>query len=101
MDFSSLVTNLLDNAIHAAAGSSKKEVWVSIRKNRGYEMIQVRNSIDASVLKVNPELNSTQISPENHGFGTKQIRIITEKYGGLLDIYEEDLTFCVNIMIPE
>ena len=101
VDFSSLLTNLLDNAINAAANSTKKEVWVSIRKNRGYEMIQVRNSINTSVLEVNPDLNSTQPSPENHGIGTKQIRVITEKYAGLLDIYEEDLKFCVNVMIPE
>ena len=32
--------------------------------------------------------------------GIKQIRAIIEKYNGLLDIYEEDLVFCVNVMLP-
>ena len=37
---------------------------------------------------------------EKHGMGIKQIRAIIEKYNGLLDIYEEDLVFCVNVMLP-
>lgn len=101
VDFSSLLTNLLDNAIHAAANSDGRQVSVSISKKRGYETILVRNSINSSVLEVNPDLHSTQDNPEKHGMGIKQIRSITEKYDGLLDIYEEGLTFCVNVMLPE
>lgn len=100
VDFSSLLTNLLDNAIHAAANSDKRQISVSISKKRGYEAISVRNSINSSVLAVNPDLHSTHAKPEKHGMGIKQIRAIIEKYNGLLDIYEEDLVFCVNVMLP-
>ena len=100
VDFSSLLTNLLDNAIHAAANSDKRQISVSISKKRGYEAISVRNSINSSVLAVNPDLHSTHAEPEKHGMGIKQIRAIIEKYNGLLDIYEEDLVFCVNVMLP-
>lgn len=100
VDFSSLLTNLLDNAIHAAANSDKRQISVSISKKRGYEAISVRNSINSSVLAVNPDLYSTHAEPEKHGMGIKQIRAIIEKYNGLLDIYEEDLVFCVNVMLP-
>lgn len=100
VDFSSLLTNLLDNAIHAAANSDKRQISVSISKKRGYEAISVRNSINSSVLAVNPDLHSTHAEPEKHGMGIKQIRAIIEKYNGLLDIYEEDIVFCVNVMLP-
>ena len=100
VDFSSLLTNLLDNAIHAAANSDKRQISVSISKKRGYEAISVRNSINSSVLAVNPDLRSTHAEPEKHGMGIKQIRASIEKYNGLLDIYEEDLVFCVNVMLP-
>lgn len=100
VDFSSLLTNLLDNAIHAAANSDKRQISVSISKKRGYEAISVRNSINSSVLAVNPDLHSTHAEPEKHDMGIKQIRAIIEKYNGLLDIYEEDLVFCVNVMLP-
>ena len=100
VDFSSLLTNLLDNAIHAAANSDKRQISVSISKKRGYEAISVRNSINSSVLAVTPDLHSTHAEPEKHGMGIKQIRAIIEKYNGLLDIYEEDLVFCVNVMLP-
>ena len=100
VDFSSLLTNLFDNAIHAAANSDKRQISVSISKKRGYEAISVRNSINSSVLAVNPDLHSTHAEPEKDAMGIKQIRAIIEKYNGLLDIYEEDLVFCVNVMLP-
>ena len=65
VDLSSLLTNLLDNAIHAAANSDKRQISVSISKKRGYEAISVRNSINSSVLAVNPDLHSTHAEPEN------------------------------------
>ena len=37
---------------------------------------------------------------EQHGYGIKQIKTIAEKYDGIVDIYEEDNMFCVNVMIP-
>ena len=100
VDFSSLLTNLLDNAIHAAANSDKRQISVSISKKRGYEAISVRNSINSSVLAVNPDLHSTHVPAKKQGREKKKIGAIIEKYNGLLDIYEEDLVFCVNVMLP-
>ena len=57
------------------------------------------NSIDKSVLEVNPDLKSTKTG-ENHGIGIKQIKSITNKYNGMLDIYEEKDMFTVNVVYP-
>lgn len=99
VDFSSLLNNLLDNAILAASNSAEKRLEVVISNRNGFDSIMVKNSIDTSVLSVNPDLKSTK-QGENHGFGMVQIRKITEKYQGMIDIYEKDSRFVINVVYP-
>lgn len=100
VDFSALLSNVLDNAVEASQSSSNKFIYVSILKKRAYDTILVKNSIDSSVLEKNPQLLSSKKDNEQHGYGIKQIKAIAEKYEGIVDIYEEDNMFCVNVMIP-
>lgn len=99
VDFSSLLNNLLDNAILAASNSAEKRLEVVISNRNGFDSIMVKNSIDTSVLSVNPDLKSTK-QGENHGLGMVQIRKITEKYQGMIDIYEKDSRFVINVVYP-
>lgn len=99
VDFSSLLNNLLDNAIEAALQSRKKKMEVIISNQKGFDSIVVKNSIDTSVLENNPKLQSTK-EGEGHGFGMVQIRKITEKYEGMIDIYEEKELFVINVVYP-
>lgn len=99
VDFSSLLNNLLDNAILAASNSAEKRLEVVISNRNGFDSIMVKNTIDTSVLSVNPDLKSTK-QGENHGFGMVQIRKITEKYQGMIDIYEKDSRFVINVVYP-
>ena len=111
IDFSALLSNMLDNAIEAlmkelkecqdSEGKSTKELHVIISKQRGYETICVKNRIEKSVLEVNPELSSTKDEKDNHGIGIGKIKAIAEDCGGMYDIYEEDKFFCVKVFIPE
>lgn len=100
VDFSALLSNVLDNAVEASQDSINKFIYVAILKKRAYETILVKNSIDRSVLDKNPQLLSSKKDNEQHGYGIKQIKTIAEKYDGIVDIYEENSMFCVNIMIP-
>ena len=100
VDFSAVLSNALDNAIEASMKATDKFIYVAILKKRGYDTITVKNKIDKSVLADNPELNSTKAESETHGYGIKQIKTITKKYDGIVDIYEEDNMFCISIMIP-
>ena len=99
VDFSSLLNNLLDNAILAAENSREKRLEVVIRNQNGFDSMTVKNSIDISVLAENPELKSTKPG-ENHGLGMVQIQKITEKYQGMTDIYEKDSRFIINVVYP-
>lgn len=98
VDFSSLLGNALDNAIEASLNVKEPFVYVGILKKRGYDTILIKNRIEKSVLKTNPELNTAKDNLQSHGYGVKQIKEITEKYDGIIDIYEEDNMFCVNIL---
>lgn len=101
VDFSSLLNNLLDNAIEASSLSNHKEVVVNILRKRGYDTVLVKNKINKSVLKDNPNLISTKIKhKEEHGYGLKNIKSIVDQYDGMIDIYEEDDFFCVYVVYP-
>lgn len=101
LDFSALLSNLLDNAIEASREVVDPRLYVEIGKSRGYEKILVRNRIAGSVLERNPRLLSAKPDGGAHGMGIPQIRGIVEKYQGLWDFYEEDGYFCACAFIPE
>lgn len=98
VDFSSLLNNLLDNAIEAAARAEQKKIAVSIVNRKGFDTINVKNSIAETVLTNNPSLQSTKEEP-GHGLGMPQIRKIVEKYDGILDIYEGNGMFAVQVIL--
>lgn len=100
LDFSALLSNILDNAIEACASEKSPGIEVVISQRRGYETILVKNKISDSVLAANPELSTTKADGASHGMGIPQIRAITAKYEGMCDFYEEDSYFCACAFIP-
>lgn len=98
IDFSAILGNLLDNAIEGAKESAKRYVELTIKRQRGYEMIQICNSIDSSVLEKNPNLQTTKEDTASHGIGVAQVRELVEKYDGMLDIFEEENRFIVSVL---
>ncbi len=103
VDFSALLTNLLDNAIEAEIREKEgiRELNLVITKKQGYEAICVKNRIEHSVLKRNPDLQSVKDDAANHGIGVSRIKEIVEIYNGIYDIYEDDGFFCVSVFIPQ
>lgn len=101
MDFTAILSNMLDNAVEACEKEEEKELHIVIGKRRGYEMILVKNKISQSVLDANSQLISGKKEKHLHGFGVKQIKVLVEKYNGLCDFYEEDNYFCACVFIPE
>lgn len=100
IDFSILLNNLLDNAIEGTINSKEKKLVIKLGKKRGFDTILIKNSINESVLKNNPNLNTTKDNSEEHGNGLRQIKAVVEKYEGMLDIYEEDNFFCIYVIYP-
>ena len=99
IDLCNLLGNLLDNAITASEKCEKglRLIEVNILASGKRIIVTVKNSIQNSVLKVNPKLESTKQNSEEHGFGIQTIKYIAEKYDGSTDFYEEGLTFICRV----
>ncbi len=102
-DISSLFGNLLDNAI----GSTKEEdedkrfIRMGISSMSGYVRIHCENYCGHPVRFEDGLPISPNASSGLHGFGTKSIRYIAEKYGGKAFMSLRDELFAVNIVIPK
>lgn len=102
-DISSLFNNLLDNATESAEKSEEKKVLVQISNvMNAYRKISVINSCDMAPLIKNGELVTTKKNKDAHGFGTKSIKKIVDKYDGELDweFDENARQFKFTILIP-
>lgn len=85
-DLTALLNNLLDNAMEAAEESEEKKISLVIEKqNEFLEKLTLTNSSDNAPQEKAGNLISHKADKETHGFGTKSIRKIAEKYGGIYD----------------
>lgn len=96
-----IVGNLIDNAIDALLiNNSKNNVLeVVIEPNGGYVSIFVKNTIKQSVLAVNPILQTTKKEKNLHGFGIRNVKEIVERYGGVIQFYENEHMFIAHLEI--
>ena len=103
IDFSAMLSNMLDNAIEASEMEKaiKPELMVNIFRKNNYQVICVKNRISTSVLEKNPNLCSTKEEGHMHGMGILQTKEITKKYQGIFDVFEEDGFFCASVFIPQ
>ena len=102
-DLCSLLSNLLDNAIEAAAQSGEREkvVEISIMPRQEYLFLRVTNPVDRSLpekRRLTLETTKTKNS-ELHGFGTRIIRWVAEKYRGSVKYSMKDGIFCTDVML--
>ena len=119
-DFCSLLSNLMDNAIEASAAylesigaspqpeqSGQAVIEVNIRPQQDYLFIRVTNPVSkkgqASVLrsireKV-PVLRTTKDNAAFHGYGTKIVRRIVERYDGSVNFDVQDGRFIADVML--
>lgn len=96
-DLCNLIGNMLDNAIEAAEKSDNAIIEVLMTSDKYKLTIKVSNSIPKSVLQENPALKTSKYQPSVHGFGTRSIKNVSEKYNGNTDFYEDGLTFVCRV----
>lgn len=101
IDICVLLSNLLDNAIEASVESSNPQITVTIKNDKNYLCILVRNKIEKSVLKENNQLNTTKKDKTNHGFGLYSVSQIVDKYDGMKSFYEKNGYFVSDIWLKK
>lgn len=97
-DISILLSNLLDNAVNGCDPADPR-IELSIGSRKSLTFITVRNTIPASVLAVNPELNTDKEDKAIHGFGVKSVRSIAERYGGSVGFSENENKFTAEVWL--
>lgn len=114
-DLSSLLTNMLDNAIEGClqvpegAGRSMQlkittESRMETGKDKGHEagqiyIFQTENTAAGKIRRNNPFLATTKAEKENHGYGTGIIREIARKYHGNAAFFEREDAFCCRVVL--
>lgn len=101
-DLTSILNNMLDNAIESAVKSNRKFITIGINKLGNMLVVDVNNSSDTPPLVKNGKLVSTKKSAGLHGYGFKSICRTAKKYNGDVEWeYNQDTKeFTVSIIFP-
>lgn len=86
VDLSTLMNNLLDNAVEAAKNSNNAFVQLNVfSKNNIYDGLIIKNSCFLPPVTDNKELKTRKSDKAHHGLGIKSINKIVKKYGAVYD----------------
>lgn len=95
-DLCSMLMNILDNAITAAAKAQEPYILLDVHANNGFLAVICENSFDGSAAKQVFQTNGLQI----HGLGLKIVENTVEKYQGVMDTQQKNGRFRMRIVIP-
>jgi hypothetical protein len=72
---------------------------LAVSSYKGYCYITCKNTIEKSVLSVNPQLSTTKNDSVNHGKGMKILTDVAKKYGGEVLFKEQEDELSVSVII--
>lgn len=105
IDLYAILGNAVDNAVEAVEKFKEKEkrqIDILIYKEKKFLVINVVNPIKENL--VYEEEGTFPITTKKdkhyHGFGLRSIEHMAKKYGGCVNIHEEDGCFSLTILIP-
>lgn len=108
-DLYSLFGNALDNAIEAVsalADRGHRSISLTVRERAGVVVMHVENYYQGALRFRNGLPETTKHGANgmrdtmNHGYGTRSMRLIAERYGGTLECRAKDGVFHLNVLIP-
>ncbi len=102
-DIYALFGNILDNAIDATSciqDPEKRLISLSVGTTGDLLMIESRNFYVNEVAFIEGLPQTSKADKDYHGYGMRSIRMITEKYGGDLQLRAENGIFYLSIMFP-
>lgn len=99
-DMSSLLGNLLDNALQALEEvEDEKYLFVKIVYSMDNLIIRIQNNFTHQIKYVNGKIVTTKCDKENHGIGLNSVKKIVDKYQGYMKIDHRSSYFTVDIIL--
>lgn len=99
-DMCTILSNLLDNAIEAAAETEQKGcVCLTVRRINYLLLIKVTNPCSEHIKSFEDIPKTTKVNKNLHGWGLRSVRDTVEKYSGTLECGAQDGVFTVKIMM--
>ena len=98
-----LLGNALDNAVEcltAIPEMEKRFLSINIRRKGGLALLCLRNYCDHALNFEQGLPVTTKAEKAEHGYGTRSIREIAEKYNGQMSVKVEQNIFTLNILLP-
>ena len=90
LDMGNLIHNLLKNGIEACDQvKGERELEIVIGRDGCMVEIDIDNTIQDSVMELNPSFKTSKTEKEKHGFGMETIQRIVDDYQGSYFIWEE------------
>ncbi len=100
-DWCILFGNMVDNAVEEVEKLPRKDrkIWIKLANRNHMFFMEMRNAVATPSIKVGNHFLSNKMDWVNHGIGMESCKTIVKKYGGELEIYEEQKEFVVKISI--
>lgn len=101
-EFATVISNLLENAVYAAAKveePEKRQVSITVRGVKGKMMLEIKNSYAKL-----PEISRDTGLPvsengEGHGYGLKSVLAFARKNGAIVDYEVEEDIVCARMLV--
>ena len=103
VDLSTLLNNLLDNAVEASDITENGFIELKIfSKNSRFDGIVIKNSCSTPPKHINNELITSKKDKLLHGLGMSIVKKVFKKYDAIYDwkYYEETKVFETSVAIP-
>lgn len=100
VDLVPLFSNIIDNAIEAAALSVDKRIELTVLNIKSCNAIKIINTKKANLAPLENNLNTTKLDPSTHGFGTKIVKLIVQKNEGKVTYNDNGDEFIIKVILP-
>ena len=103
IDMSSILANILDNAIEACDKMTSNKKYIKLTSMWADDMFVIicENSKENEVKKIGDRFITDNLNKSEHGIGIKSVEKSVKNYDGNMMIFCDDSLFKVKIMIPK
>jgi sensor histidine kinase YesM len=100
MDLSTILANLLDNALQALEKvKENKQLSVNIKYRKGVLLICISNTYNGIVKFENGEIITTKEKPREHGYGLRNVEAVAQKYDGVCNFTHDNTIFKADVLL--